>query len=139
MTCKAYFSGYGGEFYSLVSAFFLVFQPADQLIQFLSKHREKVLDHFQFETAAVSSVFVAAHGNQSFPVRMTHRDDDGTFIYRATISRDEAQRQSVQQMLDTVFRGSTEGLVLTLLENQSLSKAEAARIRKMIREAEERS
>jgi BlaI family transcriptional regulator, penicillinase repressor len=70
---------------------------------------------------------------------LAHRDDDGTFIYRATISRDEAQRQSVQQMLDTVFRGSTEGLVLTLLENQSLSKAEAARIRKMIRQAEERS
>lgn len=70
---------------------------------------------------------------------LTHRDDEGTFIYRATVSRDEAQRQSVQQMLDTVFRGSTEGLVLTLLENQSLSKAEAARIRKMIREAEERS
>lgn len=70
---------------------------------------------------------------------LTHRDDDGTFIYRATVSRDDAQRQSVRQMLDTVFRGSTEGLVLTLLENQSLSKAEAARIRKMIREAEERS
>ena len=70
---------------------------------------------------------------------LAHRDDDGTFTYRATISRDEAQRQSVQQMLDTVFRGSTEGLVLTLLENQSLSKAEAARIRKMIRQAEERS
>lgn len=70
---------------------------------------------------------------------LAHRDDDGTFIYRATISRDDAQRQSVQQMLDTVFRGSTEGLVLTLLENQSLSKAEAARIRKMIRQAEERS
>jgi predicted transcriptional regulator len=70
---------------------------------------------------------------------LTHRDDDGTFIYRATVSRDDAQRQSVQQMLETVFRGSTEGLVLTLLENQSLSKAEAARIRKMIREAEERS
>lgn len=70
---------------------------------------------------------------------LTHRDDEGTFIYRATVSRDEAQRQSVQQMLDTVFRGSTEGLVLTLLENQRLSKAEAARIRKMIREAEERS
>ena len=70
---------------------------------------------------------------------LTHRDDKGTFIYRATISRDEAQRQSVRQMLDSVFRGSTEGLVLTLLENESLSKAEAARIRKMIKQAEERS
>ena len=45
-------------------------------------------------------------------------------------SRDDVARAC--ENVDTVFHGSTEGLVLAILEDQSLSKDEAARIRAMI-------
>jgi len=69
---------------------------------------------------------------------LTHREAAGAFIYSATVPREQAQQQSVERMLDTVFRGSAEGLVLTLLQSRGLSKEEAARIREMIRKAEGR-
>lgn len=69
---------------------------------------------------------------------LTHREAGGAFIYSATVPREQAQQQSVERMLDTVFRGSAEGLVLTLLQSRGLSKEEAARIREMIRKAEGR-
>ncbi len=63
----------------------------------------------------------------------------GAFVYSAAVPREKAQKRSVERMLDTVFRGSAEGLVLTLLQSRGLSKDEAARIREMIRQAEGRS
>jgi predicted transcriptional regulator len=70
---------------------------------------------------------------------LTHREAGGAFIYSAAVPREQAQQRSVERMLDTVFRGSAEGLVLTLLQSRGLSKDEAARIREMIRKAEGRS
>jgi predicted transcriptional regulator len=63
---------------------------------------------------------------------LTHREDGGGFLYRATVSREETQQRSLQKMVETVFNGSAEGLVLALLNNPTVSKAEAARIRKLI-------
>jgi predicted transcriptional regulator len=63
---------------------------------------------------------------------LTHRDAGGGFLYRATVSRAATQQRSLQKMVETVFNGSAEGLVLALLNNPTVSKAEAARIRKLI-------
>jgi BlaI family transcriptional regulator, penicillinase repressor len=63
---------------------------------------------------------------------LTHREAGGGFLYRATVSREETQQRSVQKMVETVFDGSAEGLVLALLSGPAVSKAEAARIRKLI-------
>ena len=63
---------------------------------------------------------------------LTHRDASGGFLYQATGLREAAQQQSVQQMVETVFGGSAEGLVLALVSGGSVSKAEANRIRKII-------
>jgi predicted transcriptional regulator len=63
---------------------------------------------------------------------LTHRDAGSGFLYRATVSREETQQRSVQKMVETVFNGSAEGLVLALLNNPSVGNAEAARIRKLI-------
>jgi hypothetical protein len=38
-----------------------------------------------------------------------------------------------------VFDGSAAGIVMALLQNRSLTRGEAARIRRMIKEAEEES
>jgi predicted transcriptional regulator len=70
---------------------------------------------------------------------LRHRDAGGKFFYRAVVTRERAQRKLLQQVVATVFDGSAEGLVLTLLNNCRLSQAEASRIRKMINEAEKRS
>lgn len=63
---------------------------------------------------------------------LEHREAGGGFLYRATQTREQAQQQSLQKMVETVFNGSAEGLVLALLSGPAVSKAEAARIRKLI-------
>ena len=63
---------------------------------------------------------------------LTHREADGGFIYVPTVSREQSQNSSVQRLIETVFDGSPEGLVLTLLNGGTLSKAEADRIRRLI-------
>jgi predicted transcriptional regulator len=62
---------------------------------------------------------------------LTHREEGG-FVFTATVSREVAQRESVQRMVDTVFAGSAEGLVLTLVSSGAVSQSELDRIRKQI-------
>lgn len=52
--------------------------------------------------------------------------------YEPTVSRDENQAATVRRMVATVFDGSPEGLVLALLNDHSLTEAEAQRIHAMI-------
>lgn len=66
---------------------------------------------------------------------LARREEAGGLKYTATVSRDDAQRRCVQRMIETVFGGSAEGLVLALLNGQTVSKAEAARIRQIIARA----
>jgi BlaI family transcriptional regulator, penicillinase repressor len=67
---------------------------------------------------------------------LTHRDEGGGgFLYTATVSREESQKSSVRQLIETVFDNSPDGLVLTLLQGGTLSKSEAARIRQLITDA----
>lgn len=68
---------------------------------------------------------------------LLYRTEGKTFYYRATVPREAAQIRVVQRMVDAVFGGSTEGLVMTLLDGRKLSKAEADRIRALIERAEE--
>ncbi len=67
---------------------------------------------------------------------LTHREGDGGFLYSPTVSREESQKSSVQRLIETVFDGSPEGLVLTLLNGGTLSKIEADRIRQLITSAQ---
>jgi len=64
--------------------------------------------------------------------------DNGSFLYSATVSQKAAQQRSVREMVDTVFDGSSENLVLALLSG-GVSKAEAARIRKLILKSKKES
>jgi predicted transcriptional regulator len=67
-----------------------------------------------------------------------HREEGGTFFYSPAVPREKAQGQVLGRIVDTVFDGSAAGIVMALLENRSLTRAEAACIRRMIKEAEER-
>ena len=67
-----------------------------------------------------------------------HRAVGRTYLYSAAQPRKATLGRTVKELLDTVFRGSAEDLVTALLENRSLSKGEADRIREMIDKAERR-
>jgi len=67
---------------------------------------------------------------------LQRRDDDDEGIrYSPTVSQQSTQQRCVRQLIDTVFDGSPEGLVLTLLNDGTVSKDEANRIRKLIAKA----
>jgi BlaI family transcriptional regulator, penicillinase repressor len=68
---------------------------------------------------------------------LLHRAVGKAFYYRATVPREEAQSRVVQRLVDAVFGGSAEGLVMSLLDGRKLSKEEADRIRALIERAEE--
>jgi predicted transcriptional regulator len=68
---------------------------------------------------------------------LLHRSEGRAFYYRAAVPREAAQSRVVQRMVDAVFGGSAEGLVMRLLDGRRLSKAEADRIRLLIEKAEE--
>ncbi len=63
---------------------------------------------------------------------LTHRETNAGFVYRSTTSRVESQQRTLKKIVETVFNGSAEGLVLALLNGGNLSKAEAARIQQLI-------
>jgi predicted transcriptional regulator len=60
------------------------------------------------------------------------RREGNAFRYTAAFPKEAAQAEEVRRLVDTVFDGSAEGLVMTLLERGGLSSAEANRIRQMI-------
>jgi predicted transcriptional regulator len=63
---------------------------------------------------------------------LKHREAAGGFLYSATVSRQETQQRTIEKLVQTVFNGSAENLVLALLGGGTLSKSEAARIRQLI-------
>lgn len=66
---------------------------------------------------------------------LTHTDEGTGFLYRTTVPRDHVQQQMVKRVIETVFSGSAEDLVLTLLNGETVSAEEAHRIREMISKA----
>ena len=68
---------------------------------------------------------------------LKHRKQGRAFLFRAAAPRDATLRGMVRRLVDTVFSGSAEGLVLAMLEGRGLSREEADRIRKLIDNARE--
>ncbi len=60
---------------------------------------------------------------------------DGNVLFFASVSRESTQQQCVRRLIDTVFSGSAEGLVLALLNQGTVTPSESARIRKLISQA----
>ena len=63
---------------------------------------------------------------------LRHRVVGGTFLYWATQPRDKVLPRMVHRLVDAAFKGSAEGLVLTLLEGGRLSPDEVKRIKAML-------
>lgn len=59
------------------------------------------------------------------------------FIYRPVVSRDQASRSAVRQLLGRFFGNSAEALVLNLLEAEDLNEQEKERIRALLKEEDQ--
>jgi BlaI family transcriptional regulator, penicillinase repressor len=65
------------------------------------------------------------------------REDDGRrHIYRPALSEEKTQKQLVQDLLDRVFAGSAEKLVMRALSARKVTPKELKRIREMLDEME---
>lgn len=67
---------------------------------------------------------------------LTHRTEGNRFLYSAVPERSKTLGKMVSQLVETAFGGSAEDLMIALLNNRGISHEEAARIRKMIEQAE---
>ncbi len=56
-------------------------------------------------------------------------------VYSATVARNRVLGNVVSKLVDNVFEGSADALVMALLDGRGVSEEEAKRIRKMIDEA----
>ena len=70
---------------------------------------------------------------------LQRRNDPAGLRYVATVPRETAMQQLVRKLIDTAFRGSAEGLAMTLLEAGDLSDDELERVRTMLDSARQDS
>lgn len=66
---------------------------------------------------------------------LTHRNEGRSYIYAATVPREESLGQRVMDMVEKACGGNPEKLMMALLDYRGLSEEEALRIGKMLDEA----
>src|SRR5580693_3381135 len=66
-------------------------------------------------------------------LRHAKAKDARAFVYRPVVSRVDATRSAVRQLLRRFFGDSPGALVLNLLEDETLGEAELEKIRKLLR------
>ncbi len=59
------------------------------------------------------------------------------YFYRPAVTQGQVARQSVSDLVDRLFGGSAEDLVLNLLESKQLTPEKLARLQKLVKDAEE--
>jgi len=62
---------------------------------------------------------------------------DRAYVYRPALSRQQAIRQAVGDLVERVFSGSWEDLVVTLVKNRRLTPEKLARLQQLLDEAKE--
>ncbi len=63
---------------------------------------------------------------------LTHREEGRAYVYRPVVTRAEAGRSSLRQFIDRVCGGDLIAMFQHLLDDQELSAADLAELRKMI-------
>ncbi|GAB4109216.1 MAG: hypothetical protein Kow001_08990 [Acidobacteriota bacterium] len=64
---------------------------------------------------------------------LTSRMRANTRLYKATVSRAEAQKTALRSLLQKAFGGAPSSLVQTLLQDEKLSKAEREQLQQLLR------
>jgi predicted transcriptional regulator len=63
---------------------------------------------------------------------------DRAYEYAAVVSRSHVSRQHIADLIDRLFGGSAESLVMSLVETKHLTPKKLARLQKLIKEQEEK-
>jgi predicted transcriptional regulator len=66
---------------------------------------------------------------------LRHTKKGRAFVYEPVIAQEEASRTALGQLVNRFFGGSRELLVVNLLKEETISRAELRRIKKMIAES----
>ncbi len=119
-------------------------------LQPLSRAQREVMEIVWNEGEA-SVAAVAEHLNQERPVArntvrtlmermeakgwLSHREAGRSYVYSATVPREESLGQRVIDMVDKACGGNPELLMMALLDYRGLSKEETDRIRAMLDKA----
>ncbi len=61
-----------------------------------------------------------------------HEQDGRTFYFFPVVPKDKVAKSATRELLHNIFEGSVRGLVSHLLENEKISPAELAEIRKLL-------
>jgi predicted transcriptional regulator len=61
------------------------------------------------------------------------------YFYRPAVSRTQVAKQTVGDIVDRLFGGSAESLVMSLVETKHLTPEDLDRLKEMVEEAKERS
>jgi predicted transcriptional regulator len=69
--------------------------------------------------------------------KVKRRLKDRAYLYRPVLSRQNAVRQAVGDMLDRFFGGSADSLVLNLVETRHLTPQKLARIQELLKRPDE--
>jgi predicted transcriptional regulator len=67
---------------------------------------------------------------------LRHTKKGRAFVYEPVIAQEEASRTALGYLVSRFFGGSSELLVVNLLKEETISRAELRRIKKMIVESE---
>jgi predicted transcriptional regulator len=65
-----------------------------------------------------------------------HSKTGRAFVYRPLVAREEARRKALSHLVSRFFDGSRELLVMNLLKEETIGRAELRRIKKMIETSE---
>jgi predicted transcriptional regulator len=65
-----------------------------------------------------------------------HTKEGRAFVYEPLVVQEEASRKALGYLLNRFFGGSSERLVMNLLQQEAIGRAELRRIKKMIAESD---
>ena len=68
---------------------------------------------------------------------LRHTKEGRAFVYEPIVVQEEASRKALDYIVNRFFGGSCEMLVVNLLKEETLGRAELRRIKKMIAESEQ--
>lgn len=66
-----------------------------------------------------------------------HTKTGRAFVYKPIVARDEARKKALSHLVSRFFDGSRELLVMNLLKEETIGRAELRRIKKMIEQSEQ--
>ena len=67
-------------------------------------------------------------------LRHSKSKEGRAFVYRPVVTREQASRGAVRQLLSRFFENSAEALVLNLVKSEALSEVERKRIQDLLKE-----